>query len=384
MLPLVLALLLALWPSNAVAIHATLLEPARHTLDLIYNMEFEAALEAAQRLIDRVPTHPAGHFYRAATYWQWRLVAVDPQQRATLLTHFTTAVQLTQESAEHLAATHAAEAAFYLGATYGLQARMHFVEQHYVRALYAAYQGSQYLQQCVTYAPDCYDAYAGLGTYHYVLARVPDVWRGIVEQLVGLVGDRDKGLHALEQARTAGGLASVEASSLLAKIYTLPGEQQYDKAYALLAPLVQRYPNNSDYRTRLGLICAYQAQWACARQMYQQLLADTQEGKPYYPQAWLPHFRYRLAEVYVFQQDTQAARPLLTALHTQTLPAALQAWVELRLGNLHDLQGERQAAQAWYQGVRGDKEAEAQAQLYLTRPFTPTPVVLKPSHHSVI
>ncbi len=384
MMPFLLVLLVGLLPYGAMATHTTLLEPARHTLDLIYNMEFDAALEESQRLIERAPAHPAGYFYRAATYWQWRLIATAPQQRAAFLAHFDTATQQAQERAARLPDTQAAEAAFYLGAVYGMQARMHFVEQHYLRALHAAYQGSQYLQRCVARDPAWHDAYAGLGTYHYVLARVPSLWRGIVEQVIGLAGDRDKGLQALEQARSAGGLASAEAASLLAKIYALPVEKQYDKAQALLAPLVQRYPNNSDYRYRLGVVCAGQAQWVCAMEMQQYLIAEVQQGKAYHPPEGLPRFRYRLAEAYVFQRDTAAARALLADLRAQELPPDLHAWVELRLGNLHDLHGERQAAQAWYQGVQGNKEAEAQAKLYMQRPFTPTPEGLKPLEHAVI
>jgi hypothetical protein len=58
--------------------------------------------------------------------------------------------------------------------------------------------------------------------------------------------------------------------------------------------------------------------------------------------------------------------------------------VELRLGNMHDLQGERQAAQAWYQGVQGDGQAEARAQAYMTMPFVPVQIDLKPLEEAVI
>ena len=283
MLPLLLAILLGLVPQHGVVTHTAMLEPAQRTLDLIYNMEFDEALRAAQRLIDLAPAHPAGYFYRAATYWQWRLITHDPPQRAMLLTQFQESTQRARDLAEHLPDAQAAEAAFYLGAVYGMQARMHFVEQQYIRALLAAKQGSTYLQQCVAHAPNWYDAYAGLGTYQYVLSRVPGVWRGIVQQLIGIAGDRDKGLQALEQARTAGRLSVPEAGSLLAKIYVLPGEEQYDKAYVLLESLVQRYPHNSDYRYRLALVCAQLGLWERARQVSQKLIADITQGKPYAP-----------------------------------------------------------------------------------------------------
>src|SRR5919108_1141943 len=194
MLPLLLAILLGLVPQHGVVTHTAMLEPAQRILDLIYNMEFDAALHAAQHLIDLAPSHPAGYFYRAATYWQWRLITHDPHQRAVLLTQFQESTQRARDLAEHLPEAQATEAAFYLGAVYGMQARMHFVERQYIRALLAAKQGNSYLQQCVTRAPDWYDAYAGLGTYSYVLSRVPSFWRGIVQRLVGIAGDRAQGL----------------------------------------------------------------------------------------------------------------------------------------------------------------------------------------------
>jgi tetratricopeptide (TPR) repeat protein len=384
MLPLLLAILLGLVPQNGIVAHTAMLEPAQRTLDLIYNMEFDEALHAAQNLIDLAPAHPAGYFARAATYWQWRLITHDPHQRAMLLTQFQKSTQRARDMAEHLRETQAAEAAFYLGAVYGMQARMHFVEQQYIRALLAAKQGSAYLQQCVARAPDWYDAYAGLGTYQYVLSRVPGVWRSIVQQLIGVPGDRDKGLQALEQARTAGRLSVPEAGSLLAKIYVLPGEEQYDKAYVLLENLVQRYPNNSDYRYRLALVCAHLGLWERARQVSQQLIADIAQGKPYVPREWLPLLHYRLAETYVLQRQPQAAAELLRSLRLQQLSPTLRAWVELRLGNVHDLQGERQAAQAWYQGVQGDGQAEARAHAYMAMPFVPVQIDLKPLEEAVI
>jgi tetratricopeptide (TPR) repeat protein len=384
MLALLLTTLLGLVLQQRVVTHAAMLEQEQRTLDLIYNMEFDEALRAVQHLIDLAPTHPAGYFYRAATYWQRRLIAHDPHQRATLLSHFQESAQRARTMAERLPEAQATEAAFYLGAIYGMQARMHFVEQQYIRALLAAKQGSAYLQQCVARAPDWYDAYAGLGTYQYVLSRVPGVWRGIVQQFVGIPGDRDKGLQALEQARTAGRLSVPEAGSLLAKIYVLPGEEQYDKAYGILANLVQRYPHNSDYRYRLALVCAHLRLWECTRQVSQQLINDIAQGKPYTPRQWHALLHYRLAETYVFQRQPQVAAEILRVLQAQALSPALRAWVELRLGNVHDLQGERQAAQAWYRGVHGDEQAEARAHAYMALPFMPSQIDLKPLEQAAI
>src|SRR5919201_663712 len=96
MLPLLFMTLLGTVPHNGVVTHTALLEPVQHTIDLIYNMQFDEALHSAQVLIDLAPAHPAGYFCRAAAYWQWRLIALDPQQRARLLTQFQEATQRTR------------------------------------------------------------------------------------------------------------------------------------------------------------------------------------------------------------------------------------------------------------------------------------------------
>lgn len=369
-------------PSQAVT-HADLLLPAQQTMELIYNMEFGAALQAAQGLIDQAPTHPAGYFYRAATYWQWRTLARDPQQQAALLQDFAAVSQRAIEVAERLPATQATEAAFYLGGMHGVRARMYFVQKEYGQALQAAKQGGSYLQQCVAQDPTWYDAYVGLGTYHYVLSRVPGLWRGIVQQLIGVRGDREQGLRELVLARTQGPLSGPEATSILAKIYTLPDEQRYEEAAVLLEELVQRYPKNFDYRYRLAYLATLLGRWQHGQQLIQGLITAIEQGHPYYPRQWLPTLRYRVAETSVLQGNHQTAATILTTLQQQDVDTALHTWVLLRLGNVHDLRGEHQAAQALYSQVRDDTLARQLARRYHAHPFKPGRAKLKKPEETI-
>jgi tetratricopeptide (TPR) repeat protein len=356
---------------------------ARRTVDLIYNMEFDAALKAAQTVIDMAPDHPAGYFYRAATFWQWRLMARHPQQRAALLAQFQEDIGRTLQVAERLPAARAAEAAFYLGAGYGTQARMHITEKQYFKALRAARKGGAYLQRCVELDPTRHDAYLGLGVYHYFLARVPGFVRGIAQWLVGLDGNRDRGLQELEHARTQSPLAAPEAASMLAKIYASGAEQQYHRARFLLEGLVQQYPNNVDYRYRLLLVLAHLGLWEHARQTSQALVRDIEHGKLPYARPWLLLLHYRIAETYVLQGEHATALPLLSALQAQTLDEALRPWVYLRLGNVYDLRGERQLAYAYYQRVAGHDGVEELAARYVTTPFTPGQSAIKPPEKAI-
>src|SRR3989442_3348522 len=114
MLSLLLTIVLGMVPQSGVVTHTALLEQSQRTLDLIYNMQFDEALHAAQGLIDLAPAHPAGYFCRAAVYWQWRPIARDAPQRTMLLRQFQEATQRARQAAERLPAAQGTEAAVYL------------------------------------------------------------------------------------------------------------------------------------------------------------------------------------------------------------------------------------------------------------------------------
>lgn len=368
--------------SHSTATAATMMEQAQHTLELIYDMQFAEALQATQGLVEAAPQHPIGYFYRAATYWQWRLILYDETRRRAFLEHFLDASRRAVQAAEHLLATEETEASFYLGATYGMQARTYFVEHDYVKALRTAKQAAHYLQRCVQGDAPWDDAYAGLGTYHYVLARVPWVWRLLVQQIIGIKGDRAQGLRELERARTHGQLAMPEAASLLAKIYGLPDERRYQQAHDLLEPLVQRYPHNVDYRYRLALVCQSLGLWERALQLYQGLIADLHQDTHHYDRQWLPLLQYRTAETYILQGQHALAAELLEKLLLEQ-DAVLIPWVKLRLGNVYDLRHERQAARMWYNEVDGEPVAKELAAGYARTPFAAGVGTLKPPEYTI-
>lgn len=375
-----LVILLLVAPVSATT-HQELFPQTQRTVELIYNMAFAEALQAVEQLAAMAPSHPAGDFYRAALYWQWRSVILESEEQQRLARLFEEAGMQVLAKAPTLPTP--AEAAFYLGAMYGMQARMYFAQKHYLKALHAAKQGGAYLQRCVTLDPQWYDAYVGLGTYHYVLAHVPALWRGIVQKLIGIKGSRQQGLYELELARTQAPLAAPEATWLLAKIYMLSHEERYDQAAALIEALVQRYPHNFDYRYRLAYVETLRGQWGRAIQVTAALLEEARQDRLYNSAHWLPLLHYRLAETYLLQGKTAQAEPLLQQLYATEKEQSLRAWVLLRLGNLADLRGEHATAQSWYERVYGDARAASLAWSYQTRPFTAGPATLKKPEETI-
>jgi tetratricopeptide (TPR) repeat protein len=260
---------------------------------------------------------------------------------------------------------------------------VYIIERQYFKALGAAKKGGAYLQQCVELEPSWYDAYLGLGVYHYYLARVPGFVRGLAQWLIGLEGNREQGLQELELARAHGTFAVTEATSMLAKIYASSTEKQYDKARQLLEPLVQHYPNNLDYRYRLLLVFANLEQWQQARQTGQRLLDAMEQGRLPYARQWEHLLHYRLAEAAVLQGDTEAALTILPPLYAQPLEDTLRSWVALRLGNVYDLRGDHLTARRYYQEATGSDGVEELAAQYMTIPFAPGQTALKPPEKSI-
>ena len=191
-------------------------------------------------------------------YWQWRLITHDPRQRAMLLTQFQESTQRARDLAEHLPEAQAAEAAFYLGASMACRRACILWNSSTSERCWQPSREHVFATVCSA-CPRLVRCLCWSG--HLPVCPLPRPWclARYCQQLIGIAGDRNKGLQALEQARTAGRLSVPEAGSLLAKIYVLPGEEQYDKAYVLLETWC------SAIRTivttyRLALVCAH---WGC-------------------------------------------------------------------------------------------------------------------------
>lgn len=129
-----------------IAVSSSVSQEAWRTTELLYNMTFDTALASARSMVTMAPEHPAGYFYEAATYWQWRLIIRDAPQRATFLRRFSERIKTAIDVAKRWLPEHESEAAFYLGAAYGMQARMYVAEQRYLKALSSAKQGGAYLR----------------------------------------------------------------------------------------------------------------------------------------------------------------------------------------------------------------------------------------------
>ncbi len=95
-----------------------------------------------------------------------------------------------------------------------------------------------------------YDAYFGLGVYHYYADVMPKLVK-TASRLIGVEGDRRQGLYELKLAAEKGSYARAEAAYFLGKIYAYM-EEDHQKAHECFRFLSTQYPENAGFLLDLG------------------------------------------------------------------------------------------------------------------------------------
>ncbi len=355
-------------------------EEAVKIVDQFYDLQFDRALESAQELDKRYPGSPAGPFYLSVIYYQ-RYLLEDPPSPSTFQ-RFQIQSERALENALRMMPTHPILGHYYQGAALGFQARAAVAQKKYRVAIPKAKAGAQHLQKALEMDPSLIDAKLGLGLYYYFLARVPTAAKPFAYLMVGMWGDRDKGLSYLQEVAQHGQAARQEARSVLGSIYASPKEQEWEAAAALLLPLVAQYPHNPSYRMKLLYVFERQGKWAdvIAKADLEGSWIETLH--PSIKNHALTMARYRTVEGLLFSGHVPEADILLGQLEHTAQASRLQDWILLRRGNARDAEGKPADAQRYYERIRSKKVASL-ASRFQKSPFPGGPRDVMPARWPV-
>jgi tetratricopeptide (TPR) repeat protein len=114
--------------------------------------------------------------------------------------------------------------------------------------------------------PNLYDAYYGLGTFHYWLGAKSK----IIRYLFFYQGDRHQGIDELEKALKKGKYTNIESKFALTLIYY--NERDYNKALFLNHELYGLFPSNPSSLYMRSRIFEKQENWNEAKIIMQKLL----------------------------------------------------------------------------------------------------------------
>lgn len=213
-------------------------------IDLIFKEKFHQAAAALDTLIAQSPANPAGYFYYGVIYWRESALAPDFDSYDKKMKHW---LERCRDVADSILARNKLDtnAWFYLGGAHGFLGSMYARKGKWLKTGYHAWKGTSALEKTLELDPEMYDVYYGLGLYHVMAGHQGAIVRFIQKLLPIPNGDAKRGLAALQTAVKKGRYTELPAQSALVFAW-LYFENDYRKALETLAPLLGKYPGNTD------------------------------------------------------------------------------------------------------------------------------------------
>ncbi|KAA3606346.1 MAG: DUF3808 domain-containing protein [Calditrichaeota bacterium] len=319
-------------------------------IDKTYRMDFQNAISCFDSTIKDFPERPEGYFFKSANYFWQTSVNLKDEDR---IEKFRINTELTIEKAEELEETK--DLKFFLGASYGNLGRYHALKANWIRAYWYGKKGKNYLEELVEMDSTYYDAYLGLGIFHYYADILPSFVK-VLSGILGVKGDRERGLYELKLAAEKGTYSRVEAIYILTDLYVdLEGE--YTKAEQLCHQIQKEFPQNYGFLYNLGKAYQFRGEANKAIAVYSEMISriDTTLA----PEIYIVGY-YQKAETYAsideYENAIKAYETLRNFPYSQGTWQGL--WGKLRLGEAYEILGQREKAVEIYKQVEDSDKFE--------------------------
>ncbi len=231
-------------------------------LDKIYSFDLDGAVGDAKRMEQERPDHPLGYLLEAEALW-WRIWCLsaefkygmtDVRRRSKLPIdqhYLELAAKASSLAGEQLKHQESAEMQFYAGVADATAARLYAIRGENRNAARAGVHAREHLLRAKALDADLADAGLGLGLYDYYVDTLSAMAK-ILRFFMGIPGgSKQEGVRLLERAIAEGVLTQNVARFYLA-MNLHRYDQQYEKALAVIGPLVDKYPANPLFQLARG------------------------------------------------------------------------------------------------------------------------------------
>jgi tetratricopeptide (TPR) repeat protein len=231
------------------------------------------------------------------------------------------------------------------------------IERAWFSALRNAVGARRDHERVLELSPGYTDAKLVVGAHNYVLGSLP--WAVKVgASMVGLGGNRDKGLQYLQECAAAEGEASTDAKVLL--MLFLRREKHFDQALRFNRDLVARFPQSSLLAMEEGNLLRASGKPAEAANVYRKIWQAGREGK--YPGQHYEMAANSLGDLLRSQKDYQGAAAAYELVSTVPQPdPEMKQKASLAAGEMYDLLKKREVAVKKYQEVLAVNSGNAPA-----------------------
>jgi tetratricopeptide (TPR) repeat protein len=232
------------------------------------------------------------------------------------------------------------------------------IERAWFSALRNALGARRDHERVLELAPSTTEAKLIVGAHNYVVGSLP--W-GVkaAASMVGLGGNKDKGLQYLKECGQGNGETSIDAQILLAVF--LRREHRYDEALPIVRSLVPRFPQDVLLALEEGHLLRAAGRNQEAAAVYRKIWQAGRDG--HYPALHYEIAALSLGDLLRSQKDYSGAAAAYEQVGQapQPDPEALQK-ADLGAGEMYDLLQKRDLAVAKYQAVLASDTSSAPAE----------------------
>jgi tetratricopeptide (TPR) repeat protein len=244
------------------------------------------------------------------------------------------------------------------------------VDHSFVSAARQGYASRGDSEQVLKIDPDYVDAKMAIGIQQFAVASLPRFVR-IMVGIVGVGGNKEKGLQLLREAAAHGTITSVESRTV--ESLFLRHDGRYPEALAIQHGLATEYPHNYLFRLEEANLTKDEGGGLAAIARYKEVLSDA--ARPHYfidPKLQLAYFG--LADTERGQNQVEAAaNDYVRAGEQPNSSDWLRKRAELNAGEMFDLLHERSRAVQYYDlasASTGDQSQADAARKLLKSPYS--------------
>lgn len=300
-------------------------------IDYIHQDKFEQGISEFKKVVDKYPDDPVGYFFISASLQ----TLIDDYRNEKYKADFEKNIDLAIEKGSKRVEKKPDSAIdhFYLGGSLGY------------RGIYRSFRGSwwgafrdggkahSHLKQAVELDSTLYDAYLGLGAYHY--------WRSVKSKLfwwLPFFGDeRQKGIQETMLAIQKGKYAKDEAAYSLLRIYL---EEKDYTSVLKWSQEVKRIKEDDPFRLWMtGFAYIGLGNWIEAKDIFLELL-NVLKSSPYYDPAGEYECRYWLGYINYNSGNFESAKAELNKALNLESEVEENDYAEPFIGKVKDLQKE--------------------------------------------
>jgi tetratricopeptide (TPR) repeat protein len=212
----------------------------RQGVDQLYNVDFDGAARSFDAAIKAAPNDPRGYFYRANVHLFSYLFSRRQEQLKSYLSMSDRAISIAERRIKANSAD--TEAKLFLGMTYGYKAIANARAENVMAAAVSARTCYATLNEVVQNNKKAYDAYLGLGIFHFIFGSVPEAGQ-FIAGMGGFKGDAPLGVREIETAANRGDYFKQDAQLILA-LLNIYYREQVSQGLASLSAISKKYPKN--------------------------------------------------------------------------------------------------------------------------------------------